>query len=105
MTSVERFGLKSSTIAAINSVFSRYPQIKKVLVYGSRAKGNHRPGSDIDLTLIGPNLSHTDLLKITNDLDDLLLPQKIDLSLHHQIESADLLDHIKRVGQVFFGVK
>ena len=41
-----RFGLKESTIDRINAVFSQYPDIEKVVLYGSRAKGNYREGSE-----------------------------------------------------------
>ncbi len=95
-------GLKDKHIKAVNSVFAKYPQIEKAILYGSRAKGNYRNGSDIDLTLIGDNLDLTMLLRIENELDDLLLPYKIDLSIKHKIENPDLLEHIERVGKVFY---
>ncbi len=79
-------------------VFSKHIQIIKVILYGSRAKGNFKPGSDIDLTLVAPQMNLSELLKIENELDDLLLPYKIDLSLIHHIDNQDLLDHISRVG-------
>ncbi len=101
MTRTDRFGLTQETINAINSIFNRYGQVEKVLIYGSRAMGNFRPGSDIDLTMVAPTLTMTELLAIENQLDDLLLPYKIDLSLHHQIDNESLLDHIRRVGRVF----
>lgn len=91
-------GLPPSVLSQLRGVFARYPQIEKVLVYGSRAKGNFRPGSDIDLSLIAPSLSLTDLLRMETEIDDLLLPYKVDLSLFHQIENPDLREHILRVG-------
>lgn len=97
-----KFGLKNQTIHAISEVFRMHPQIGVAILYGSRAKGNYRPNSDIDLTLKGENLDLTELLKIENELDDLLLPYKIDLSVYHNIENKDLLDHIDRVGVVFY---
>ena len=96
------YGLKVSTIAAIQSVFKKYPQVEKAILYGSRAKGNFRNGSDIDLVLVGENLGLSDLFRIETELDDLLLPYKIDLALYHQIENEDLVGHIDRVGVVFF---
>jgi uncharacterized protein len=96
-----RFGLKENTIEQINSVFAQYPEIEQAILYGSRAKGNYRYSSDIDLTLIG-NLTHNQLLQIETAIDDLLLPYKIDLSLRQQIDHAELLEHIERVGQVFY---
>ena len=95
------YGLQNTTIEAINSVFRRYQDIDEVILYGSRAKGNYKTGSDIDLALKGTNLSLTDLLKIENELDDLLLPYKIDLSLYHKINNSELIDHIQRVGRTW----
>lgn len=96
------FGLKNSQISLIQSVFKKYNSIEKAVLYGSRAKGNYRNGSDIDLTLIGFGLDLTTLLKIENELDDLLLPHKIDLSIFHKIENPDLIEHINRVGKIFY---
>lgn len=95
------FGLKQRHIDLLNSVFGQYPQIEQVIVYGSRAKGNYKPGSDIDLTIMG-ELDYSSLMKLENQLDDLLLPYKIDLSLHHKINHPELIDHIQRVGKVLY---
>ena len=99
------FGLKKSTISQINAVFAGHPQVEQVILYGSRAKGNYRPGSDIDLTIKGETVTLTELMKIEIELDDLLLPYKIDLSLLHKINDPDLLDHIRRVGTPFYETK
>ena len=101
MNEQNKFGLTKNTIQLIQSVFSKYSQIEKVILYGSRAKGNFKAGSDIDLTIVAPKLTTTELLKIENDLDNLMLPYKIDLSLLHQIENPDLVEHIKRIGVEF----
>ena len=50
-------GLTESTTAQIRYVFSKHPEIDQVILYGSRAKGNYKPGSDIDLTLIGSSIT------------------------------------------------
>jgi len=96
------YGLSTQTLEKLKQVFLKYSSIQKVIVYGSRAKGNFQTGSDIDLTILAPNLKTTDLLKIENEIDELMLPYKVDLSLFHQIENPDLVDHIQRVGQVFY---
>lgn len=96
------YGLKDKHIEKIRAVFARYPAIEKAILYGSRVKGDYRNGSDIDLTLEGDNLDLSMLFKIENELDDLLLPYKIDLSILHKIENEDLIDHINRVGIVFY---
>jgi predicted nucleotidyltransferase len=96
------FGLKESVVIQIKEVFSHYPQVSEVVIYGSRAMGNFRNGSDIDLTLKGDDLNLTILGKIDLELDDLLLPYTFDLSIHNHIDNPDLLDHINRIGEVFY---
>jgi predicted nucleotidyltransferase len=89
------------TIESLFQVFSKCANIEEVILYGSRAKGNFRDGSDIDLTLKGKKLSTSDLLRIENQIEELILPYKIDLSLYHQIKNPDLIEHINRVGVLF----
>ena len=92
-----KFGLSPSEVHSIRAVLAAHPEVKRVLVYGSRAMGTQRKNSDIDLTLIAPNLTFDQLLKIENEPDDLLLPYKIDLSQLHTITNPALIDHIQRV--------
>jgi predicted nucleotidyltransferase len=96
------YGLKPDTIAKINGIMAAHPEIEQAILYGSRAKGNYREGSDIDLCLVVETLTLTQLLKIENELDDLLLPYKIDLSLFHALDSTTLVEHVHRVGVVFY---
>lgn len=72
------------------------------IIYGSRAKGNYRKGSDIDLVLKGENLTINDVLKLEDDLDELLLPYLFDISILHHIKNPNLLGHIERVGKIFY---
>lgn len=102
MTDQLRFGLPAHAIEKLCAVFQGWPQIQRVLLYGSRAKGNYRPGSDIDLTIEGEELTLSQLLAIENEIDDLLLPWMVDLSLKHRIDTPSLLDHIQRVGVPFY---
>ena len=96
-----KFGLTIKTIDKINKVFVKYSQIEEVLLYGSRAIGNYREVSDIDLTIIG-NIKFEELQGIISDLDDLLLPYKFDISIFSDINNNDLIDHIKKVGIIFY---
>ena len=97
-----RFGLKETTIDKICGVFARYPQIEKAIIYGSRAKGNYKNGSDIDLNLYGDDLTLDILYKIMTEIDDLLLPYTVDLSISHNLSDPDFIDHIRRVGLPFY---
>jgi predicted nucleotidyltransferase len=98
-----RFGLKEDTTKKICAVFARFPQIEKALLYGSRAKGSYKNGSDIDLTLQGGSeLTFDVLLKIMNELDELLLPYTIDLSIFNDISDPEVIEHIQRVAVTFY---
>lgn len=97
-----KYGLKRETLAQILQVFAQYPDIHEVLLYGSRAKSTYRPGSDIDLVLVGPQLTLKQLNQVSLDLDDLLLPYQFDLALYHHIKAQALLEHIERVKQVVY---
>lgn len=97
-----RYGLKESILAKIIAVFTALPEVQQVILYGSRAKGAFRNGSDIDLVIRGESVSPSQLISLENQLDDLLLPYDIDLSLLHQIDNQDLIDHINRVGIVLY---
>ena len=95
-------GLKENHVEAITNVFKNHEEIEKVILYGSRAKGTFHNGSDIDLTLQGQFVTLAILSKIETELDDLLLPYTIDLSIYSLIDNPDLTDHIDRVGTLFY---
>ena len=97
-----RYGLTEETIAKINTVLASHPSIEKAVLFGSRAKGNFRPGSDIDLSLYGETISSKELGEISSELDDLLLPYSIDLNIFSDLDHAKLREHIERVGKVFY---
>ncbi|MBI5080319.1 MAG: nucleotidyltransferase domain-containing protein [Chloroflexi bacterium] len=98
-----RFGLKEITIEKICGVLAKHPQVDRAVIYGSRAKGNYKNGSDIDLTLHGgEDLTMNILAKIMTEIDDLLLPYTIDLSIFHDLSDPDFIDHIQRIGLTFY---
>jgi len=95
-------GLPEAASQSIIELCSCLPEVEKLILYGSRAKGNYRPSSDVDLTLVAPTGELSSLLKLETQLDDLLIPWKIDLSLYHQIDNQALKNHIDRVGIVLW---
>jgi uncharacterized protein len=98
-----KFGLIEATIQEICGVFAKYPQVERAVLYGSRAKGNYKNGSDIDLTLLGGGDLTLDILyRIMDEIDDLLLPYTIDLSIFSSISDPEVVEHIQRVGQPFY---
>ena len=94
----ENTGLSLQNMKAIQDVFLKFPKVKEVVLYGSRAKGNYHNGSDIDLSIMNSDIEFSYLLKIENSLDNIMLPYKIDLSFFPNIKNRELKDHIERVG-------
>ena len=92
-------GLDKVAIQKLCDVFAGYPEIDKVVLFGSRALGTHKEGSDIDICLCGEEITITKLLEIRCRLDDLMLPYKLDTSIYHRIDNQELKNHIDRVGE------
>ena len=99
----KQYGLSERTLSTLDSIFCKYPGIRQAVLYGSRAKGKYRTGSDIDLTLkTGDEFSFKDLLNITGDFDDSDLPYFVDVSIYDKLSNPDLKAHIDRVGKVLY---
>ena len=95
------FGLPDKTINMINEIFSKYSGIEKVVIYGSRARGDYKTGSDIDLTIYN-DISVEDEIHISGLIYDLPIPYTCDISIFKNIKNENLIEHIERVGQVFY---
>lgn len=96
-TILQKTGLNERTLGLMQSVFQADQEIEEVLLFGSRAKGNYRPGSDIDLALIGPeSLRHE--VSVAGQLDELPLLYTFDVLSYNCIKHQPLRDHIDRVG-------
>ena len=99
------YGLKDIELAKLNEVFATNERIERVVLYGSRAKGNYKPFSDVDITLEGDELTHTDLSRLSLAIDDLLLPYQFDISIFHTLKNEALIDHIRRMGITIYEKK
>jgi hypoxanthine-DNA glycosylase len=97
-----KFGLKKEQIDDIKFIFSQHPNIEKAILFGSRAKGNYRPGSDIDFALTGKNLTLRELFSVGNELESLPLPISFDLILYQGVKDIHVIEHINRVGVLFY---
>ena len=100
-----KYGLPDKTLDTLYTIFQKYSGIKQVVIYGSRAKGNYRTGSDIDLTLKTDDaFTFRELSNIAGDFDDSNMPYFVDVSIYDNISNPDLKDHIDRVGKVLYEV-
>lgn len=95
-------GLSPQVVEKILTEFRKFPQLETAILYGSRALGTYKAGSDIDLSFLGKDLNQESVWKVSEALDDTLLPYVFDLSLFETIDNPDLKDHITRVGVVFY---
>ncbi|GAB6107390.1 nucleotidyltransferase domain-containing protein [Fusibacter bizertensis] len=96
------YGIVKSVWDSITNVLSQFDQVEQAVLYGSRAIGNFRNGSDIDLTLKGSKLNIDILIKIMKMIDDLDYPYEIDLSIYKDIQNQELKAHIDRVGIIIY---
>jgi predicted nucleotidyltransferase len=94
-------GLSDDVIQKIRSVLAKHKSVQSAILFGSRAKGNFKTGSDIDLTLKG-SLNLSELATINHEIDELSLPFTFDFSIHDMIDNRALSEHIARVGIEFY---
>ena len=97
------YGLSDDVLEKLRNIFSEFENIEKVILYGSRAKGDYKSGSDIDLTLVGRELTLANCLyPVIDRIEMLLLPYMVDLSIFTQINNPDLIEHIDRAGKIIY---
>ena len=95
-------GLTEDNLERIVRIFKENSAVERVILYGSRAIGTHRPGSDIDLAVLGERLTFNDLLSLSIQLEELGLLYSFDIQHYEKIQNPDLIDHIRRVGLVLY---
>jgi predicted nucleotidyltransferase len=97
------YGLSQRSINTMHRIFGGYESLKKVILYGSRAMGTYKNGSDIDITLeVGEEFTDIDLLRVCGALEESDLPYFVDCSVFSRIGNPELREHIARVGKVLY---
>jgi len=97
------FGLKEKTITIIINEISRFKEIREAVVFGSRAKGNYKKGSDIDIAIKGDEITQDSVVKLSARLNqEAPIPYLIDVIHYEGITSLELVDHIDRVGKILY---
>jgi len=97
-----KYGLTERDMKTIQSVFDTFPEVKKVHLFGSRAKGNYRLGSDIDLAIMNQGLNSITLSRLIGKFEESSLPYNIDLVDFTNLTKQEFIDHINRVGVPFY---
>lgn len=96
--SFSKYGFSERDRSRMLMIFSSCRNLERAILYGSRAKGNFKPFSDVDITLEGEGLTRRDLLHLSAAFEESALPYIFDLSLYRNIENEALLSHIARRG-------
>lgn len=98
-----KLGLTEGDIQNILTIFIQFPEVEQAIVFGSRAKGNHRKGSDVDIALKGKQLSFNIVTRLSLILnEETSMPYKFDVLHYETISSNELKEHIGRVGFVIY---
>ncbi len=97
-----RFGLTDRDMTTLHDILRRYPDVQQVCIFGSRAKGTFKHGSDIDLAVMNPDVSDAIIRRIKADCDDSSLPYMVDVLHFAALTDNAVKDHVMRVGVLFF---
>jgi uncharacterized protein len=99
----ELCGLTKSELGHIVEAIARFEEIVEVVVFGSRAKGNHKPGSDVDLAVKGDRITERTLAQLADYLnEETPLPYFFDVVHYNRLDQQAVVDHIDRVGMVIY---
>ncbi len=97
------FGLKNGDLAAIIAIIAKYGEVEKAYIFGSRAKGNYKNGSDVDIALKGEKITFQTISGISYELnEETLMPYHFDVLNYHALDNRELISHIDRVGICFY---
>ena len=96
------YGMTDDELDLLCSLFARQREIERVILYGSRARGTHKPFSDVDITLLGVGLTRSHLSRLMADIDESSLPYFFDISLFAKLTNPDLIEQIEQTGVVLY---
>lgn len=95
-------GISQESSTKLINLFKKTNNLTEVKLYGSRALGTYKEGSDIDISIMDNEFSADDLLQLSNNIDDLLIPYKVDISIFKKLDNVDLIKHINNHGVTFY---
>lgn len=99
----DEFGFKKGDLENILAVLQKEKAVEQAIIFGSRAKGNYKNGSDVDIALKGKNLTDQAATHITSMLnEETLMPYKFDVLNYNTIRNKDLVEHIDGAGKIFY---
>lgn len=96
------YGLSDKNLHELHAILASIPHIEQAVIYGSRARGDFKPGSDVDLTLLGPDLTFHDLALLDDKLYYSYIPFFFDTNAFARLSNPALVDNIRREGKVIY---
>ncbi|MEO5673593.1 MAG: nucleotidyltransferase domain-containing protein [Chitinophagales bacterium] len=97
-------GLTEADLSSLISILRKYPEVEEAFLFGSRAKGNYKKGSDVDIVVKGSKINHESIAAISYELnEETMMPYHFDLLNFHAIANNELIDHINRMGTKIYG--
>lgn len=99
------FGLKDSIVVDIKNILFKYNEIEKAVIFGSRARGDYKKTSDIDIAIFAENITSTRLNLLRNDFDELDSIYTIDVVDFYRLTNEELKNNIRNQGIIIFGRK
>ena len=100
---MNKYGISQRSFDLLLKTFKGFPEVDQVLLFGSRAKGNYRPGSDIDLAIKGKEVGPDLIFKLKSTFNERLpIPYQVDVVGYENLDHKSLKEHINRVGIVIY---
>lgn len=97
------YGLKEEDLAHIIMVIKMFPEIDKAVIFGSRAKGTNKNGSDVDLAILGEKITFDTIAKLHSLLEDQSpMPYLFDIIDYTHLKHGELKRHIERAGKTIY---
>ena len=98
-----KFGISDTSFELFLNIIAEFKDIDYAVIFGSRAKGNYKKGSDVDIAIYGENLQKGTAINLNAKLNESApIPYFMDVIDPRYIENQDLINHIDRVGIVFY---
>ncbi len=96
------FGFTEQDKHELIAILQKHPEVEQAVIFGSRAMGHYRPNSDVDMTLKGQNLTSKIASQIGSEIESSNIPYLFDLSIYHQLNNKNFIQHIESEGKIFY---
>ena len=94
-----RYGLPDEHIKIILDYIARYSEIEEAVLFGSRALGTYKPGSDVDIALKGNEVDSFLAAHLKSEIEDeTTLPYFFDFVAYSKLSHKDLIRQIDEYG-------